>query len=195
MIALRAIAPLHHPLNHYAVTGGALRRVPVDSFLSFSDRLMEHSISVSRAAAKPEDLTASSTPEAKNVREALEAMRDAYKKASQLKTLSPIGVFTATTRTNGLDESLDSIFGSPEPEMSAFEKLKNQLANALDNTGIKLMEAGGLGKDTLKSHVDGLVEAVKIFGPEISAIFAKLPRCFDTPEASSRNENSVMHPD
>jgi len=37
MIALRAIAPLiagrmagHHPLNRYAVTGGALRRVPVD---------------------------------------------------------------------------------------------------------------------------------------------------------------------
>jgi hypothetical protein len=27
MIALRAIAPLHHPLNRYAVTGGALRRV------------------------------------------------------------------------------------------------------------------------------------------------------------------------
>lgn len=30
MIALRAIAPLHHPLNRYAVTGGALRRVPVE---------------------------------------------------------------------------------------------------------------------------------------------------------------------
>jgi hypothetical protein len=30
MIALRAIAPLHHPLNRYAVTGGALRRVLVD---------------------------------------------------------------------------------------------------------------------------------------------------------------------
>ena len=29
MIALRAIAPLHHPLNRYAVTGGALRRVLV----------------------------------------------------------------------------------------------------------------------------------------------------------------------
>ena len=27
---MRAIAPLHHPLNRYAVTGGALRRVPVD---------------------------------------------------------------------------------------------------------------------------------------------------------------------
>ena len=26
MIARRAIAPLHHPLNRYAVTGGALRR-------------------------------------------------------------------------------------------------------------------------------------------------------------------------
>ena len=31
MIALLAIAPLHHPLNHYAVTGGALRRVLVGS--------------------------------------------------------------------------------------------------------------------------------------------------------------------
>ena len=29
MIALRAIAPRHHPLNRYAVTGGALRRVLV----------------------------------------------------------------------------------------------------------------------------------------------------------------------
>ena len=29
MIARWAIAPLHHPLNHYAVTGGALRRVLV----------------------------------------------------------------------------------------------------------------------------------------------------------------------
>ena len=33
MIALRAIAPLHHPLNRYAVTGGALRRVPVETKL------------------------------------------------------------------------------------------------------------------------------------------------------------------
>jgi len=31
MIAMRAIAPPHHPLNHYAVTGGALRRVLVDA--------------------------------------------------------------------------------------------------------------------------------------------------------------------
>jgi len=30
MIALLAIAPLHHPLNRYAVTGGALRRVLVE---------------------------------------------------------------------------------------------------------------------------------------------------------------------
>ncbi|MGK9451473.1 ATP-dependent helicase [Acidithiobacillus caldus] len=30
MIARRAIAPLHHPLNRFAVTGGALRRVLVD---------------------------------------------------------------------------------------------------------------------------------------------------------------------
>ena len=31
MIARWAIAPPHHPLNRYAVTGGALRRVPVDA--------------------------------------------------------------------------------------------------------------------------------------------------------------------
>ena len=30
MIARWAIAPLHHPLNRYAVTGGALRRVLVE---------------------------------------------------------------------------------------------------------------------------------------------------------------------
>jgi hypothetical protein len=30
MIALWAIAPLHHPLNRYAATGGALRRFLVD---------------------------------------------------------------------------------------------------------------------------------------------------------------------
>lgn len=30
MIARWAIAPPHHPLNHYAVTDGALRRFPVD---------------------------------------------------------------------------------------------------------------------------------------------------------------------
>ena len=30
MIALRAMAPLHHPLNRYAATGGALRRFLVD---------------------------------------------------------------------------------------------------------------------------------------------------------------------
>lgn len=30
MIALWAIAPLHHPLNRCAVTGGALRRVLVE---------------------------------------------------------------------------------------------------------------------------------------------------------------------
>lgn len=30
MIALRAMAPLRHPLNRYAVTGGALRRVLVE---------------------------------------------------------------------------------------------------------------------------------------------------------------------
>ena len=30
MIARWAIAPLHHPLNRYAVTGGALRRFLVD---------------------------------------------------------------------------------------------------------------------------------------------------------------------
>lgn len=30
MIARRAIAPLHHPLNHCAIIGGALRRVLVD---------------------------------------------------------------------------------------------------------------------------------------------------------------------
>lgn len=30
MSALRVIAPLHHLLNHYAVTGGALWRVLVE---------------------------------------------------------------------------------------------------------------------------------------------------------------------
>ncbi len=34
MSALRVIAPLHHPLNHYAVTGGALWRVLVEKFMS-----------------------------------------------------------------------------------------------------------------------------------------------------------------
>ena len=32
MIARWAIAPLHHPLNRYAVTGGALRRVLVERY-------------------------------------------------------------------------------------------------------------------------------------------------------------------
>ena len=41
MIALRAIAPLHHPLNRYAVTGGALRRVLVD---------FSHFVSIARRA-------------------------------------------------------------------------------------------------------------------------------------------------
>ena len=38
MIALRAIAPLHHPLNRYAVIGRALRRVLVDHGRRFLGR-------------------------------------------------------------------------------------------------------------------------------------------------------------
>ncbi len=38
MIALWAIAPLHHPLNRCAVTGGALRRVLVESLKEIAAR-------------------------------------------------------------------------------------------------------------------------------------------------------------
>ena len=41
MIALRATAPLHHPLNCCAIIGGALRRVLVDAFVSRFGRLQD----------------------------------------------------------------------------------------------------------------------------------------------------------